>query len=78
MALVIELVGVGFELRKRLCKSGWVPGWGGPNLAEASQPIPLRANCENPKVWAYTNFRLTVEFGCSHIEPELREFVEGD
>ena len=49
-----------------------------PNLTDASQPIPLRANCRNSKVWAYANFRSALEFRRSHIEAELGEFVEGD
>ena len=47
-------------------------------MTDASQPIPLRANCANFKVWAYTNLRSALELGRSHIKSELREFVESD
>jgi hypothetical protein len=54
-------------------------GWGwGPKSSAWPWAKDLPAFCENSKVWAFTNFRLTLELGRSHIKAEFREFVEGN
>jgi len=52
-------------------------GWG-RGAKDADQPEDPRKFCENSEVWAFANFRLTVELGRSHIEAELREFIESN
>jgi hypothetical protein len=54
-------------------------GGGGQNSADASQPIPLRANCRKFQGMGPTqNFRSALVFRRSQVEAELRELVEGD
>jgi hypothetical protein len=58
--------------------NGDVDAGAGPNSADASQPIPLRANCEKFKGMGLHKFPSTLEFGRSQINAELGKFVQGN
>ena len=54
---VVSLLLINDRQRHLPLGPGWSWGGGvGPNLAEASQPIPLPPFCEKSKVWAFANF----------------------